>query len=640
MLNDESGVQNLASSFIVPHSPLMFHSIRWRIAIPYIVVTLLTLLGLTLLVTNRAREEHLADLRVALLAEARLIGDAAKPYLVGPNAITPDSAALDELTRRWAALVDGRVTIIAPDGVVLGESHQNRALMDNHLSRPEVQEALGDASGTSIRFSSSVDRDMMYGAVPVFEGEQVVGVARVALPLDRIEASVARLRRPLILVTLTAAAIMLLLALWIARRTARPIEQLTAVADRMAGGDFSTRAIAVTRDEVGRLTASFNRMAEELDDKVNRLTRERSRMEAILENMADGVIIADPRGMVRLINPAATRLLKTTHHAARGASFAQVVRHHQIIELWQGCRSTGQMQAGAVEVDRQGIFWQVIITSFQEADNRGYLIIIQDLSRIRRLETVRRDFISNISHELRTPLASLKALTETLRDGALEDPPAAERFLNSMETEIDALTQMVQELLELSRIESGQVALRLRSATVEEVVGPPVDRLLAQAERSELALHVAIANDLPLVLVDVERIQLVVTNLVHNAIKFTPPGGSITVRARAGRDGEVPASARQSKPLVSGGWQVVIVQVSDSGAGIPARDLPRVFERFYKADRARGSGGTGLGLSIARHLVESHGGYIWVESEEGVGSTFSFSLPLAETASLNPLNVL
>ncbi len=618
----------------------MFHSIRWRIAIPYIVVTLLALLGLTLLVTARARDEHLADLRVTLLAEARLIGDAARPYLTGPGAITADSTALDDLALGWATLVDGRVTIIAPDGVVLGESHQDRALMDNHLSRPEVQGALQDREGTSIRFSSSVDQEMMYGAVPVFEGEQVVGLARVALPLDRIEASVARLRRPLILVTLAAAGVVLLMALWIARRTARPIEQLTAVADRMAGGDFSARAAAATRDEVGRLTDSFNRMAEELDDKVTRLTRERSRIEAILENMADGVIIADLRGEVRLINSAATRLLKTTALTARGAGFAQVVRHHQIIDLWQTCRATGQMQAGAVEIDRQSIFWQVIITSFQEAGNLGYLVIIQDLSRIRRLETVRRDFISNISHELRTPLASLKALTETLRDGALDDPPAAERFLNSMETEIDALTQMVQELLELSRIESGQVALRLSPTPLVHIISPSVERLRPQAERNELDLQVIIAEGTPLVLADAERMQQVVTNLVHNAIKFTPPGGAITVRAQAGRDGQIPASARQNRPLVSGGWPVVIVEVVDTGVGIPARDLPRVFERFYKADRARGSGGTGLGLSIARHLVESHGGYIWVESQEGMGSTFAFSLPVAEAASLNPLNVL
>lgn len=618
----------------------MFHSIRWRIAVPYIVLTLLTLLGLTVLVTDRAREEHLADLRVTLLSEARLIADASLPYLAGPDAITPAETTLDELAKRWGALVEGRVTIIGVDGVVLGESQQNRALMDNHLSRPEVQDALRSAEGTSIRFSSSVDRNMMYGAVPVVSEGATVGVARVALPLDRIDASIARLRRPLLVITLAAAAIVLLTALWIARRTARPIEQLTAVADRMASGDFSARAVATTRDEVGRLTTSFNRMAGELDDTVTRLTRERSRIEAILENMADGVIIADPRGEVRLINTAATRLLKTTPLSARGAGFAQVVRHHQIIELWQACRATGQLQAGAVEIDRQGIFWQVIITSFQEAGALGYLIIIQDLSRIRRLETVRRDFISNISHELRTPLASLKALTETLRDGALDDPPAAERFLNSMETEIDALTQMVQELLELSRIESGQVALRLAPAAMAQILVPPVERLRPQAERSDLELQVTIAEGTALVLADVERMQQVVTNLVHNAIKFTPPGGSVTVRAQTGRDGQIPASARQTRPLVSGGWPVVIVEVVDTGVGIPARDLPRVFERFFKADRARGSGGTGLGLSIARHLVESHGGAIWVESQEGAGSTFAFSLPVAETPSANPLNVL
>lgn len=613
----------------------MFHSIRWRIAVPYILLTLLMLAGLTLLVTQRARQEHLADLRAALLAEARLIGDAARPYLA-----ESEGAALDELARGWATLVEGRVTIIAPDGLVLAESQQNRALMDNHLNRPEVQDALSDGAGTSIRFSSSIDHDMMYGAVPIVVGEQIVGVARVALPLDRIDASVARLRQPLLAIALAAAAIVLLTALWIARRTARPIEQLTTTADRMASGDLSARAVATTRDEVGRLTASFNRMAGELDDTVTRLTRQRSRLEAILENMADGVIIADPRGQVRLINPAAIRLLKTTEQAARGAGFAQVARHHQIIDLWQSCRSSGQMQAGAVEIDRQGIFWQVIITSFQQGEERGYLVIIQDLSRIRRLETVRRDFISNVSHELRTPLASLKALTETLRDGALEDPPAAERFLNSMETEIDALTQMVQELLELSRIESGQAALRLRAAAAAEIVVPPVERLQAQAERAELTLTLELAGDTPPVLADVERVQLVVTNLVHNAIKFTPPGGSITVRSRTGRDGDIPSSARQTRPLVSGGWPVVIVDVIDSGAGIPARDLPRVFERFYKADRARGSGGAGLGLSIARHLVESHGGHIWVESREGVGSTFSFSLPAAEATTGNPLNVL
>lgn len=611
----------------------MFHSIRWRIAVPYIAVTLLALLGLTLLVTERARQEHLADLRETLLTAARLIGDASRPYLAGSEPAAAGGAGLDELAQRWATLIDGRVTILAADGVVLGESHQDRALLDNHLNRPEVQEAIRSGAGTSIRYSDTLHREMMYGAVPILEGDRVVGFARVALPLERIEASVSRLRQPLIAATLAGATIVLLMALWIARRTARPIEQLTAVADRMASGDFSARVMTVTHDEVGRLTASFNRMAETLDDNMARLTRERSRLEAILENLADGIVITDPRGDVRLINPAAIRLLNTTATAARGATFAQIARHHQIIDLWQKCRSSGQTQSGAVEIDRQGIFWQVIIASFQEAGDRGYLIIIQDLSRIRRLETVRRDFISNISHELRTPLASLKALVETLRDGALDDPPAAARFLDRMDTEVDALTQMVQELLELSRIESGQVSLRLAPTTVAEIITRPVERLAAQAERGGLTVTVDLPDDLPAVQADAERIQQVVTNLVHNAIKFTPPGGHIAIRAALGRESDIPAEGWPALPRIRGHWAVVIISVADTGVGIPARDLPRIFERFYKADRARSGGGTGLGLAIARHLVHSHRGAIWAQSTEGVGSTFFFSLPVAEKSS-------
>ncbi|HRX05020.1 MAG: HAMP domain-containing protein [Anaerolineae bacterium] len=607
----------------------MFRSIRWRIAVPYIVLTLAVLLGLTLLVTNRARAEHLADLKITLLSEARLIGDTATPLLAQSDGQV-DELSLDALARGWADLIDGRVTIIAADGVVIGESNRDSDTMENHLNRPEVRDALAGGSGSATRFSATLGQEMMYGAVPIYADNEVVGFARVALPLDQIERSVARLRQPLIVIAIAAAIAVLLVALFIAGRIARPVEQLTVVADRMASGDFSMRGSPTTRDEVGRLTIAFNRMAEELEDKVTRLTRERSRLEAILENLADGIIIADPKGDVRLINPAASELLKTTQATARGSSFANVVRHHQIIDLWQKCRSSGQIQAGAVEIDRQGIFWQVIVTTFQEAYAQGYLVIIQDLSRIRRLETVRRDFVSNISHELRTPLASLRALTETLRDGALDDPPAAERFLDRMETEIDSLTQMVEELLELSRIESGQVALRLKPSDVADIILPPVERLSTQAERYGVLLNVDIAPDLPLVLADTERLRQVVSNLVHNAIKFTPTGGSVTVRAYSGRENQLPRGTRPPGASITGPWPLVIVEVSDTGYGISDRDLPRIFERFYKADRSRGrTGGTGLGLSIARHLVESHKGVIWAESVEGRGSTFRFTVPVA-----------
>jgi two-component system phosphate regulon sensor histidine kinase PhoR len=502
--------------------------------------------------------------------------------------------------------------------------------MDNHLSRPEVQEALAQGFGFSMRFSDTVENTLMYVAAASGPPDNPVGVVRLAVPLDQLEADLAALQRPLLGIALLAALVVFLLAVFIAARTARPVEQLTAAVDRIASGESYAHLAPSTQDEVGRLTVSFNRMAEELEDKVSRLTEERSRLATILENMADGVIITDAGGTVRLINSAASRLLDISQSAALARSFAEVVRHHQVIELWQQCRQLGTSQVGAVEIERRSIFWQVIITSFREVSDQGYLVIIQDLSRIRRLETIRRDFISNISHELRTPLASLKALTDTLRDGALEDPPAAQRFLDRMETEIDALTQMVQELLELSRIESGQVALRLRPTAIADVLLPPIERLRTQAERLQLQLTVDVDRGLPPVLADVERMQQVVTNLVHNAIKYTLPGGHVEVRAYLGQDSDIPAASKEPRTRFSGSWPVVFVEVADSGIGIPAKDLPRIFERFYKADRARGRSGTGLGLSIARHLVQSHGGYIWATSIEGQGSHFYFSLPAVE----------
>ena len=240
----------------------------------------------------------------------------------------------------------------------------------------------------------------------------------------------------------------------------------------------------------------------------------------------------------------------------------------------------------------------------------GSLLLVQDLTRVRRLETVRRDFISNISHELRTPLASLKALTETLQDGALSDPEAAPRFLGRMVTEVDALTQMAQELLDLSRIESGQVELSLKPVTPRRLLTSASERMRLQAERAGLSLHVECPDDLPKVNADEPRIEQVLVNLIHNSVKFTRPGGDVVLSAEAGEG-------------------VVRCAVKDTGVGIPADDVPRIFERFYRVDKSRAGGGTGLGLSISRHLVESHGGHIWAESIEGKGSTFYFTLPIS-----------
>ena len=582
----------------------MFRSIRWRIAIPHMLLILAAMVGLALYISEQVRQTRLGDLEAQLLAEARLIADQAGPVLSGEG-----GEDLDALAKHWSAVLNVRVTIIGADGIVLGESHEDRAQMDNHLSRPEVQQALATGTGRSTRFSHTVRYDMLYVALPAAPDGQLAGFARLALSLEQVEAYAARLRQTILLATLLTTLLAMLLALLIAGRTTRPVRELTRVAERIVAGDLRARLFLTSRDEVGQLSLTFNRMADYMQAEMDALARERSRLAGVLDNMADGVIFTDREGRVLLINPAAARLLGAAESGDAVLSFAQLVRHHQLIELWKRCRESGREQIDLLQLSHKGLFLQATVTPLRREDGSGFLVILQDLTRLRHLEKVRQDFVSNVSHELLTPLASLKALVDTLRDGILDDPAAAQRFLGRIETEVDALTQMVQELLELSRIESGRVPLRLRPVDVVDVIVPPAERLRPQAVRAGLELTLHVPSGLPFVLADPERVQQVVTNLVHNAIKFTPQGGKVSVSAEQVQD-------------------EVVISVRDTGVGIPSEDVPRIFERFYKADRARSGGGTGLGLSIAKHIVQGHGGRIWVESREDQGSTFSFSLPI------------
>ncbi|MGQ9493524.1 MAG: ATP-binding protein [Anaerolineae bacterium] len=584
----------------------MFHNIRWRIAVPYILLVVLMMTGLTIYLNRFVREVYVADLRAQLLSEARLIGNALEPTLV--QGATAEE--WDALAHQWSRLVEARVTIIAPDGIVLGDSHEDRTRMDNHLWRPEVQQALVEGQGNSLRFSATLGYEMMYTAVPVRLNGTVVAIVRVARPLRQIEIHITRLRQGVLLAAIVASILAVVLALLIVERTVHPIRRLTREAERMAGGDLSTAVIPVTRDEIGQLGRAFNRMAAQLREKMIALEEEKSLFSTVLAYMADGALIVDSAGRILLINSAAARLLGTDEKEAVGRTFAQVARHHRMIELLRRSQANDKEQEETVGMYRQGPYLRMIMTPIRGGGREETLIVLQDLTQMRRLEMMRRDFVSNVAHELRTPLASLKALVETLRDGALDDKEAALRFLHRMETEVDALTQMVKGLLELSRIESGQVPLQLAPMMVEDLVLPSVERLRPQAERAGLLLVITIPPDLPRVRADVEQVRQVITNLVHNAIKFTPPGGQIELSVEAV-------------------GEEMVISVRDTGIGISAEDLPRIFERFYKVDRARSGEGTGLGLAIAKHIVQAHGGRIWAESRgEGQGSTFSFTLPL------------
>lgn len=574
---------------------------RWRIALPYMLVVLVVTAALGLYLSQGLRRALMDGYRSRLLAEASLVS-----LFLSEGASAPDPQYVAD---RWTDRLDSRLTIIARNGVVLADSHSNPQAMDNHLDRPEVQQALSDGVGTSERRSDTTGHTMLYLALVPAGTDASLPIIRVSVSLQEIDSGIARMQRTLMATALGISAVVMALSFVLADRITRPLRRLT---DRVLHSRLPTEGVQTdSYDEVESLAGAFGQMTSELSQRLDALAEERNKVSLVLAHLNDGVMITDSDGVIRLINPAAVRLLDLGRESGLvGRSLTEAVANENVLEVWRLCHETGTEHETMIEMPNRGAFLRLVASPISGSPLSGEMLLIQDLTQVRRLESVRRDFISNISHELRTPLASLKALVDTLQDGALEDPAAAPNFLQRMEIEVDSLTQMVQELLELSRIESGQVPIRLAPVPVAELLTRPLERLRPQVERADLELAVNVVPDSLTVLADQERTRQVVTNIVHNAIKFTPPGGRISVSAiRAGDE--------------------VVIAVADTGIGIPEKDLPRIFERFYKADRARASGGTGLGLAIAKHIVQAHGGRIWVKSQEGAGSIFYFTLPAA-----------
>jgi two-component system phosphate regulon sensor histidine kinase PhoR len=361
--------------------------------------------------------------------------------------------------------------------------------------------------------------------------------------------------------------------------------------------------------EIERLLVAIIKYQTSTGDYQSDYLAERKMFNALLQNMKDGILITDEIGNVTMLNTSTRQIFKIGDKAFIGSSLAEVLRNHKVNELWRKCSFSQQQEMTTIEIVSSKAFIQCIATPLAPELPGNILFLFQDLTRMRQLEIIRRDFVSNVSHELRTPLASLKLIAETLESGALNDPPAAKHFLKQMDNEIDNLSQMVEELLELSRIESGQVPLDRQWINPCELIQLAGDRMAMQADRAGLEFSYGCDSTLPNIFVDASRLGQVLINLMHNAIKFTTPGGIIETSAyEVGND--------------------IVFFVKDTGIGIPEKDLERIFERFFKSDPSRSKRGTGLGLSISRHLVETHGGKIWVESNRRNGSTFKFSIPV------------
>ncbi len=554
---------------------------------------------------------HLTQtIRADLLVRARL---AAREAAASPAPLTNTEPSWDILAHALGRTANGRVTLIAADGVVLGDSDVSASDLpglENHATRPEVEQALATGEGEGERLSTTVQQPMVYAAVRFERAGSVAGVARVAELLSEVERARADMRRLIWIGSAVALALALFLSNLVAKRMSGAVGELTDAARRMTDGDLSVRTRLVGHDELAELGHALDRLAGSLATTLGQLRAERDLQGRILEAMQEGVVVVDRNDRIVLVNPALRSMLLVGAEAV-GKLLIETVRHAQLEDLVADARTSSG--AVPVEIELPGLKPRRLLVhaSPLSGDDEGLLFVFVDVTEVRRLESLRRDFVANASHELRTPVAAVRSATETLRSGALEDPVAAIRFVDIIERNAMRLQRLVEDMLELSKLESNELKVKRERVELGSVVPIVLALFRERAEKKGVRLTADLSPEASTVEGDPRALEHVLSNLVDNAVKYCPPGTSVRVSA-AKLDAE----------------RVRLV-VSDTGPGIPAEHLPRVFERFYRVDagRSRELGGTGLGLSIVKHMVETMGGKVAVESEVGRGSTFTVTLP-------------
>ena len=577
-------------------------TLRGQIGLALALITLLTILTLGVYLDRSMRETNLAEIEIRLEAEARLIGRT----LANDLNAGADISVIQPQVQGLGSDTETRITIIASDGTVVGDSAADPATMNNHLDRPEIAEAFLDGEGIAQRQSGTFDQSYLYVAVRIPDAPSYV--SEVAMPMTRIDAANAELRRRIALAGFLAALAATIAGLYFARRISRSLAQLEASVLRMASGDLSAEVELPHIRELQTLAEAFNQMSNQLDESFAENRRARMRWASAFAALNNGLILVNSRAEVTALNPAAAELLDTDLEWAVDQPFALVVRDHDLTSLLREALRRQETRRSVIEFTRGERTIEATAGPVVGFSEPYAVVTLRDVTELRKLELVRREFVANVSHELRTPIASIKAMVETLEAGAIEDEELTNDFLNRMVAESDRLAALVDDLLDLGRLESGRVSIHADSLDPADLLIGAAERLRPQTERAGLTLTTHVPGGLPHVLADRGRIEQVILNLVHNAIKFTPSGGAIDVSARQ-REGEL------------------VVAVADTGAGIAPEELGRLFERFYKVDRSRRSEGTGLGLAISKHIVQAHHGSIWVESTPGEGSTFFFSLP-------------
>jgi two-component system, OmpR family, phosphate regulon sensor histidine kinase PhoR len=512
----------------------------------------------------------------------------------------------DSLARHLGGITGHRVTVVAPDGTVLGDSGvepERLAALENHGRRPEVLAARSQGAGAAVRHSASVDAELVYAAALTDRGE----VLRFAMGIGQIDDAVARVRRRILQVGGVALLLAALFSLGFSTAVTRPLRRMQGIAGSMARGDLTRRVRLDRRDELGELGDALDALADELQGRLAQLEDEREEMRALIDSMSEGVLAVDPDGMVRRANPAARRIFGLGDDF-KGAPPEEVARQRDFLRLVR--RAAGGEPIPPTELVQDG---EHILATAEPLPRGGAVLVFLDISELRRLEGVRRDFVANVSHELKTPLTVIRGHSETLLD---EELPVELRlkFAEAVRSNADRLQNIVDDLLDLSRIESGGWKPESEPVDLEGAAREAWQGFAPEAETRGITFDVAVNRDAGRVWADPGALRQVLSNLFSNALRYTHDGGRIGVRARIRRPG----------------W--VQLEVTDTGTGIPARHLDRIFERFYRVDaaRSRAEGGTGLGLAIVRHLVDAHGGKVEAESEVDVGTTIRFTLPVLE----------
>lgn len=530
-----------------------------------------------------------------------------------PLASTPTIPTVDPLAKALGRQLEVRVTVIKPDGVVLGDSEVDPALMGNHADRPEVREALQGGLGRSSRKSGTLGTDYLYLAQAVQRGSEALGVVRVSVTSASVGSAVGGVVWWAVGGMLAAAGAALLVALWTASSLSGVVRRMTSAVLRMAEGDLSQRVRPVPPGELGELANGVNAVAERLGGMLEELAASEGTLRTAVSSMTDGVVLTDTEGKVALINSVAQQMLGIRDQQAVGKTVLDATLSAQLSATLARAVESGEVCTAEVTLlyPHRRVLSAAASPVKTERGPAGCVLVLHDVTEARRLDEVRREFIANASHELKTPLSSIRIMVESLQAGGKDDPEVEDEFLEVIKSEVDRLAAIVEDMLELSAVEAGTLAVRSEPTPVFGPVALAVDRVRPRLEAKGQHLAVDVPQDI-LIRGDSDAVERVVTNLLDNAVKYTPEGGRITVAAE--RRGER-----------------VLIRVSDTGIGIPPEHLDRIFERFYRVDkgRSRELGGTGLGLSIVKHLVEAHGGTVSVESVVGEGSVFTVDLPAA-----------